>query len=79
MPFMTEAIEEQMLEEQQYQKLTEYGQVDLQDSERTENLVDETDRELYAGESGGMNKYPETMAQMNMNNYFRYQDPRAVT
>jgi len=41
--------------------------------------VDETDRELYAGESGGMNKYPETMAQMNMNNYFRYQDPRAVT
>ena len=26
-----------------------------------------------------MNKYPETMANMNMENYFRYQDPKAVT
>lgn len=26
-----------------------------------------------------MNKYPETMANMNMENFFRYQDPKAVT
>lgn len=35
--------------------------------------------EYFQSAGGGLNKYPETMANMNMENFFRYQDPKAVT